>query len=268
MLVHRSASLTGWELGFTSMICACYSHTRATEPTWTSQPPTLYLHAIPSMLLSRKDPGERKLAFIFILATKYLCYFKQGTFSIFCFKRILDSVSEPRTFSPSTIYQGALWWWRPHALFLFSQKDFFSTSLSISMLSLLSVSLFPLKTQVIVHKVLTRTFCVQIKSFTLFLKFFFFFLFNSSFFSFLPLHLSLRPLINLLPIPPFYPPPGMTLIPSFVDCFPGLMLTKPLPLLLVQVLNFCCSTVTYRMDKQQDPTVQRRELCSISCDKP
>lgn len=120
--------------------------------------------------------GERKLAFIFILATKYLCYFKQGTFSIFCFMRILDSVSEPRTFSPSTIYQGALWWWRPHALFLFSQKDLFPTSLSISILSLLSVSLFPLKTQVIVHKVLTRAFCIQIKSFTLFSKFFFFFL--------------------------------------------------------------------------------------------
>ena len=166
--------------------------------------------------------GERKLAFIFILATKYLCYFKQGTFSIFCFMRILDSVSEPRTFSPSTIYQGALWWWRPHALLLFSQKDLFPTSLSISILSLLSVSLFPLKTQVIVHKVLTRAFCIQIKSFTLFSKFFF--LFNSYFFSFLPLHLSLRPHINLLPIPPFYSSPGMTLIPSLVDCFPGLLL--------------------------------------------
>ena len=27
-------------------------------------------------------------------------------------------------------------------------------------------------------------------------------------------------------------------------------------------------TITYRMDKQQGPTVQHRELYSISCDKP
>ena len=27
-------------------------------------------------------------------------------------------------------------------------------------------------------------------------------------------------------------------------------------------------TITYRMNKQQGPTLQHRELCSISCDKP
>ena len=27
-------------------------------------------------------------------------------------------------------------------------------------------------------------------------------------------------------------------------------------------------TIIYRMDKQQDPTVQHRELYSMSCDKP
>ena len=27
-------------------------------------------------------------------------------------------------------------------------------------------------------------------------------------------------------------------------------------------------TITYRMDKQKGPTVQHRELYSISCDKP
>lgn len=95
-----------------------------------------FMQYLPSWCHGRIQ-GERKLGFIFILATRYFCYFKQGTFSIFCFMRILDSVSEPRTFSPSIIYQGALWWRRPHALFLFSQKDLFPTSLSISMLSCL-----------------------------------------------------------------------------------------------------------------------------------
>ena len=89
-----------------------------------------------------KIQRERKLKFIFILATKTSVTLSKAFFSIFCFMRILDSVSEPRTFSPSIIYQGALWWRRPHALFLFSQKDLFPTSFSISKLSLLSVCVF------------------------------------------------------------------------------------------------------------------------------
>ena len=40
-LLNCSVSLIGWELRFTSMMCACSSHTRATEPMWKSPLPTL-----------------------------------------------------------------------------------------------------------------------------------------------------------------------------------------------------------------------------------